>query len=138
MLLSARILVNVTDVNSWEYSLDTNFTQGDANFIYFQLIDQNKDKNTQEFRPSGKRFVPASGATLQTTIGSIDNAFRLVKIATQPFPGDSSIWRIQITATDPVKSGKYALTLELNETGNITRGVTPNSIVVRSLTNVLI
>lgn len=130
MLLSARMLENVASVNDFNYVDQVRFTQGDALFVYFQLVDLNKDVNNQ---PSGKRFMPASGATLSVEVNTINDATTLTKIATQPYANDTSIWRIQILAGDNI-AGTFTMKLALTQSGVVTRGVVNNSISIVSQT----
>jgi hypothetical protein len=130
ILLSGRILLNCVDANSFDFSMENRFTEGDVGYIYFQLVDQNKD---QDARPQGRRYAPAVGATLTVTIASPDSAKVITRSAAQPFVGDPSIWRMAIQTTDGLK-GTYTLQLALVEGANTTRGVMKNvlSIVPQS------
>jgi hypothetical protein len=128
MLLTARPLINVSDVNSWEYADEVKFTQGDQVFVYFQLIDSQKDKT---LKMPGKRYVPATGATLLATLNSIDINKTYTKVATQPFPGDLSIWRIQVLASDTIV-GTLSMKLVLTESGISTYGVVKNMLSVEA------
>jgi hypothetical protein len=121
MLLSARMLNGVADVNHFEAVQTLEFTQGDAPDIYFVLVDASADK---ALNPAGRRFVAGAGATLQVTLQDIDSSVTLVKYATQPFPEDKSIWKFSF---DPVTDsaamaglvGTYALKLKLTEPGPV-------------------
>ncbi len=122
MLLTARPLINVANVNTWEYADQVKFTQGDQVLVYFQLIDAIKDTS---LKMPGKRYVAASGATLIATVNSIDINKTYAKVATQPFPGDLSIWQIQILASDQCV-GTLTIKLALLESGLTTHGVIKN------------
>lgn len=128
MLLSARLLNNVANVNSFDYSTESRFTEGDALTIYLQLVDVNKDSN---LKPAGRRYTPATGSTLQVTVQNLNSAKTLVKTATQPFTGDNSIWSFTVGATDGLK-GTYTLQLQLTESSVITRGTVKNALAVES------
>jgi hypothetical protein len=127
MLLSARILQNVTGVNDWEVADEVRFTEGDSLYVFLMLTDLNKDKDIQRIRPSGRRYVPATGATLQVTVQSIDSAKTLVRIAVQPFANDPSIWKFQIMSTDSLR-GTYSIKLALTEGATVTHGVMKNGV----------
>lgn len=126
ILLSGRVLVNCTDVNTFDFSTENKFTEGDAGYVYFQLVDQNKDAG---MRPAGRRYTPAASATLTVTILSPDSAKTIARTAAQPFVGDLSIWRIAINATDALK-GTYSLQLVLVEGAVTTRGVIKNALSI--------
>lgn len=92
MLLSARMLVSVKDVNSYREVSEVQGRAGSTIDVSLQLIDEE----------TGRRFIPATGATLAVGIRSIDVHKRLVKSATNPFPDDRSIWRFSIDARDGI------------------------------------
>lgn len=137
MLLSARILQNVSGVNDWEHADQLKFTEGDTLYVHFQLIDSNKDRQNQGFKPSGKRYIPATGATLQATIQNVNSAKTLVKTAVQPYSGDLSIWRIQLTSSDALSSGTFSVNLSLTESGVVTRGVIKNALSVEPQSGIM-
>jgi hypothetical protein len=123
MLLSCRILTQVSDPNAFNYADEFQMTQGDTARIYFQLVDLSQDKALQQFKPVGRRFCPATGATLQVVLDNIDDAIRVTRAATQAFPtADSSIWYVDLLATDKI-SGTVNMALTLTEPGpKVTKG----------------
>jgi hypothetical protein len=132
MLLSTRILNNVAGVNSFEYVQAATFTAGDTPSVYFQLIDASVDRATQGFVPAGRRFMPAAGATLEVTLDSVDNARKIVRSASQPFPLDPSIWKVDILSTDNIK-GTVSMALKLTEGIKITRGRLTAALLISSV-----
>lgn len=124
MILSCRILDNVVDVNDYDIVPQFEATQGDTNTVYIQLVDSASNKASAGFNPPGKRYIPAVGSTLTVLANSLDDAKKVTRIATQPFPLDGSIWSFQILGTDPIV-GTCNLKLTLNETGVMLRGVAP-------------
>lgn len=130
MLLSARILKDVAGVNSFEYTNTVGeMTEGDSQTLYIQLIDASLDTPGQGFNPNGRRYVPASGATLSLVFGNIDDAKKVMRAATQPFPGDLSIWSVSILSTDKLR-GTVSLSLTLTEGVKVTRGRIANALSV--------
>lgn len=123
MLLSVRILQDVTTVNSYDYVDRGSWTKGDTTILYLQLIDLSKDRAGQGFVPAGRRYCPASGATLAVTIDSLDSSKKITdRVATQPYPTlDPSIWAIAITSADTV-SGTCAVRVTLTQSSVVTRG----------------
>lgn len=130
MLLSCRILVDVASANRYSSSNQLQFTEGDQLTMYIQLIDASLDRADQGFNPSGRRYVPASGATLSVTFDSNDNAKKVSRSASKPFAGDDSIWSIPIQASDPI-TGTVNLRLTLTESGVVTRGIVQAAVLVR-------
>lgn len=131
MLLSARILSHVDGINSWEVVDSAEWTQGDSTSLYLQLTDASIDRAERGFNPPGRRYCPVSGATLQVKINSIDSTKTFTKTATQPFPGDTSIWKIDIAAADGIQ-GSPDLLLVLTESGVVKRGRVANAIRVHA------
>lgn len=119
MLLSARILTDVSGVNAFVFTDAVEFTEGDGPTIYFQLIDASLDR---DLRPAGRRYMAASGAMLEVVVHSIDDAKKVTRYASQPFPQDPSIWALALTSTDKVK-GTCSLKLTLTEGSKVTRGM---------------
>lgn len=131
MILSARILQSVGGVNDFTYADQFEMVEGDTPLIYFQLIDAAKDRAVDAFKPSGKRYVPASGATLSVVIDHIDDAKKITRAATQPFPGDPSIWTLQIMSVDNLR-GTRSLKLMLSESGVSKNGFVKGAIRVEA------
>jgi hypothetical protein len=129
MLLSARILNNVANVNVFSYDDTARFTEGDAPEIYFQLIDASLDRASDGFSPGGRRYMPAAGATLQITLGFIDDSKKVIRTAVQPFASDPSIWKLALLSTDQVR-GTADLQLRLTEGSKVTSGVLRQAISV--------
>jgi len=130
MILSCRILDNVVDVNNFDYVNQFESTQGDANTIYFQLMDASVDKASGGFVPPGRRYMPAVGATLIVIVDTLDDAKKINRSAVQPFATqDPSLWSFQILSTDPIR-GTSNLKLTLSEGLKITRGVARTAISI--------
>lgn len=133
MLLSIRMLNGVGSVNNFEYVSSVEFTEGDAPTIYFQLVDMSVDKL---LRPAGRRYMPASGATLQCVIKNIENFdpthdHSITRYATQPYAADPSIWQLVLMPTDRIR-GTCSISLLLTEGMVITRGLGSNVISAKS------
>lgn len=121
MRLSARMLDNVSSVNSFAYVDQVEFTEGDATRVYFQLIDVTQDKGAQGFKPAGRRYMPAAGATLSVTLENIDDDKAITRAASQYSALDPSIWYVTIMATDVIR-GTVNLALALTQSSVVTRG----------------
>ena len=132
MLLSAQIL-NLYSVNSYEIAQSAFWTIGDTTSFYLRLVDASLDRPEQGFYPAGRRYVPASGSTLQVKFNAITSTVASTKTAVQPFPTlDPSIWRVDITSTDKFV-GSMDLILVLNEAGTIKNGRVPQAINVHNV-----
>lgn len=116
------MLDSVANANTFNYVDRIEFTEGDAVRVYFQLVDLTQDKATAQYKPAGRRYIPASGATLQVSLLNIDDEKAIVeRSAAKPFSGDDSIWYVDVASTDKVR-GTVAMTLKLTEGGKVTRG----------------
>lgn len=122
MLLSAKLLNNVSGVNSFTVSEQTHLTEGDTPIFYLRLVDKN---STLE------RYVPEDGATLSVIIKSVNDIKTYTKIATNPFPNDTSIWAFQMLSTEPLK-GSVSLQLILTEGTVVTRGAVKDALLIHS------
>lgn len=122
MILGARFLKDVASVNSYEIDDTAGFTEGDVVSVYFQLIDISLDKAIQGFQPAGRRYMPAVGATLQCVVQNIDDSIKVTRFATNPFPTDLSIWKLDFFATDKIR-GTANLQMIVTEGTKVTRGL---------------
>lgn len=133
MLLSARLLNNVKDVNTYEVTSVLEFTAGDNPVIALQLIDATADRN---FDPPGRRYVPAPSSALIITLKSSQSNVTIQRNAVQPFGAlDGSIWQLQlIQGVDPIASlvGTYGLKLDLIQGGVHTFGWVPQALDIAS------
>lgn len=121
MLLSCRFLNKVADVNTFSYTNQLNFTQGDTTTVYLQVVDASIDLPTEGFNPPYRRYMPQAGATLKVTLDNLNTSKKIVRFATQPFPLDPSIWSFPILATDQLV-GTVSILLQLTEGVIVTYG----------------
>lgn len=114
MLLNIRPLNNVATVNSFEVSDSIEIYEGDAQDIYFQLIDAKADLAHHGFNPPGRRYMPPDGSTLTVKFVNIDDTKVINRVATQPFSQDPSIFKISVLSSDPF-AGTVSMNLTLTE-----------------------
>jgi hypothetical protein len=132
MLLSFRFLNGVANVNVFDVASSIEIAQGDTQDLYVQLIDASLDRIDQGFNPSGRRYMPATGATMNVTFTNTDTGpsitgdfalsprinpsvqNKFTRAAVQPFPGDSSIWKVSLLASDPL-NGTVQMKVVLTE-----------------------
>ena len=131
MLLSARILKDCASVNSFEYADSAQFTKGDVVDVYFQLIDASLDTASENFIPPGRRYMPASGATLSIVVENINDAVKITRTATQPYATDGSIGKVSFFASDVIE-GTSNLRLTLTEGLKVTKGLLKNAFRIQS------
>jgi hypothetical protein len=114
MKLSARPLSCVSGVNDFLPTTQVEFTAGDNTTVYLQLVDIEKRPSSYGWNPPGQRYVPSVGATLTITFLNLDDAKQFSRVASQPFPQDSSIWAVSVLSSDPV-AGTGSLKCVLTE-----------------------
>jgi hypothetical protein len=135
MLLSARVLNDVANVNSFEVAEALSWTEGDSVDLYVQLIDSSLDTDMKGFYPAGRRYMPPALSTLSVQLQNIDNAKVINRLAVQPFPEDASIWKVTILSTDTIH-GSPQVMLTLTEPTRTIRGIVKNSIKIQTTSNV--
>jgi hypothetical protein len=116
MKLSARPLIEVANVNSFDVATQVEFSVGDTFSFYFQLTDLEKNRVQYGWNPPGLRYVAATDATLALTFQNIDRAKEFVRAASRPFAADGSIWSVPLLATDPLH-GTVSIRAVLTEGG---------------------
>lgn len=125
MVLSLSFLQDVGGVNSFSYASNLQLGAKSATTLYFQLIDTSISVPLNapfSGLQTGRRLMPAVGATVQLILNNLDNAKKLTRTASQPFVQDASIWSIPILNTDFLTGGTIEVQLLLNESGLITNG----------------
>jgi hypothetical protein len=129
MQLGLRFLRDVANVNVFRHTDRHEMFEGDTTYVYFQLVDRTVDRPSEGFSPPFRRYCPASGATLQVTLESIDMAKGLTRSASQPFAQDPSIWRQQLLSTDVVR-GIVSVVVRLTEGSEVHSARFPAGIAV--------
>lgn len=133
MILGVRFLSNVASVNSFDFAASAEFAEGDTPQVYLQLTDASRCRSVDGWKPQGFRYAPAAGATLVAVVGNIDDARKLTRTCTQPFPGDASVWLLPMTASDVIR-GTADLKLTLTEGATVHRALLNAAFRVRSST----
>lgn len=132
MKLTARMLSNVRDANSFEWAETVQMSEGDSPIVYFQLVDASLDRYNQGFSPAGRRYCPAAGSILMVVLDNVDDARVVTRVAMQPFPSDPSIWAISLMPTDKLV-GTVNMKLNLTQAGVVTSGYLSAALSVDSL-----
>lgn len=131
MLLSARPLRDVADVNHFRVADEWQMTEGDSMPLYFQLVDKSLDIAEEGFKPPFRRYAPAPGATVQITFESIDMAKQIIRYAVQPFTQDPSIWKIILLPTDPLR-GTVQMRIKLTEGSVVSYGLVQPALAIEN------
>jgi hypothetical protein len=135
VLLSCRMLNSVSDVNHWDLVESLELSEGSLpDDVYLVLVDESQDRFHQGFSPDGRRYCPPAGSTLSVTFDNLDDAKKVTRSATQPFPGDASIWKVALLTSDAGKiRGTVNLKLTLTEPSKTIKGALKAAMSVRSL-----
>ena len=127
MLLSARFLNDVSNVNSFSYATSLEFNKGTTQTVYFQLIDRSLLLAINGFNPEGRRYVPPAGSTLSVYLVNVEDGKKILRPASQAFVGlDGSIWSLPIFGTDPL-DGTVTIGLTLTQPGGVVLTSTINA-----------
>ncbi len=122
MVLSARVLDSVANVNIWSYAKAAQGSAGSNFDLYLQLTDMAQLLMTQGWSPAGQRYCPPAGSLLQVSVAAVDDDFKITKIATQPWATlDASVWQVSYLPTDFPMGGTFSIRLVLTEPGGIVR-----------------
>jgi hypothetical protein len=115
VILSARLLKNVANVNQWQYTAQWNLAEGQPSEVYFQLVDLEKDPTTQvskAFPDNPLRYISsATSLSAQVSFDSLDNSEIIIVSAIQPFANDRSIFKLNLTAAQIPSSGNVKFTI---------------------------
>jgi hypothetical protein len=123
MILSCTFLSDVGGVNAYREAPTFLMSEGDQVDVYIQLRDISVNPAAQGFKPVGRRYMPATGATLSVSLSnSFDDARVVSKVCTQPYASDPSIWKFTILSTDPIK-GTRNVQLTLTESAVVKKGI---------------
>lgn len=114
MLLSARAIADAQSINGFRYATEVTLNRGDAGTFSFQLVDLDQMLPQHGYNPPGLRYIPADGATVTVQFQNLDAAKQFSRVATNPFPGDKSIFRVAILGSDPL-DGTQSLKITLIE-----------------------
>lgn len=122
MRLSIAVLDPSSTLNSLKYIDSASFSSGDTGEIWMQLIDLDSPLAPNVY----SRYMPASGATLNVSFFSNNDANAFVKPATQPIPADPSIWKVVLNANDTTIMAGPNLGLKLTQGGSIINAIARN------------
>ena len=135
MRLNAKILKNVAGVNNWAYANQASIQEGQANEIYFQIVDWDQIPGTDKsiaLPDAPLRYIPQGAViSLSASFPSIDSAQEFSVVGTQPFPDDKSIWKVTLLSNQVPKSGNFKI--KLVEDGSAKNILAKNALSVNLL-----
>jgi len=100
MKLAFQLLNNVQNVNSFKEVLSLSLVQGNADKIYFRLVDMDQKTADGEYL----RYVPVPGYTVQISFVHIDSNQNISRSAVQPYPSDDrSILYVDVLAGESLQ-----------------------------------
>jgi len=119
MQLSIRLLDDVGSVNRLQAVTELNLSGSPGPLdIYFQFIDRQADPSD-----AACRYVPNTGATTRLMFRHANDAKVMDKVASQPFAGDGSIWKVSLLAIESaLLSGTVNLSFQLTEGTSVRSG----------------
>jgi hypothetical protein len=136
MRISARILVNVVNVNYWRYGNQAIVREGQINEIYFKLVNLDQsvypnEKNSLNPENPIRYMSQANSIIVQAAFDSLDSNAVLNITATQPFVDDKSIFKLTLNANQLPSSGNFKITI--NEDGSVKTFIVKQAISVETL-----
>jgi hypothetical protein len=132
MKLSIKILENVSSVNHWNYASEATLQEGDVNEIYLQVVDSSKQVPINDSQWP-LRYMLKDTPSLTAEFPSIDDAQVFEIVATQPYPEDSSIWKLSFASNKTPKAGAFKITIV---EGSISRSFIVNNMLVVEYLNI--
>ena len=103
MRLSAQILENVHNINSYEVVSEAHLSDSGPNYIYIQIVDLSK---------KGIRYMSQAAAySVSAMFTDIDDSQEFEITASQPFVDDKSIFKITFASTQVPNSGAFVIKL---------------------------
>ena len=130
MVLTLLPLNAVASVNVWQFDDVVAFTEGDPTSAYFMLVDSTVDRSRT---PAGKRYIPATAATMTCAIEAMDDTKKISRSASNPFPDDRSIWKLDFYSTDSLR-GTAGIRFTLTEGTAVRTGYAKSVLRVQSKT----
>lgn len=122
MRLTSKIIKNYVNLNAWEYSDMAYVREGEANTVYFQLVDLDR----------GIRYLsPESTLSINVVFPSIRSDRVFTVAATQVSPDDKSIWKVFLTPTQLPASGP--MKFEFTENAAVKKWVVYHTLSVELL-----
>ena len=100
MYLTIKMLENVANINNYDMVDQAIVFEGQVNSIYFQLFNKSKDL---------RYMSQASSIEVSLIFPSIDDAKEIEIVASNPFPDDKSIYKIDLTSSQLPNSGGVIL-----------------------------
>lgn len=115
MRINAKIIKNVASVNQWEYATEATVQEGQANTIYFQLVDLDKThpgEKSKTLPDFPLRYLSqATSISASVTFPALNPEDEIVVNATQPFSDDKSIWKVDLTSDQVPFGGNIVVAL---------------------------
>ena len=105
MRLSAKPIIGYIDNNHWKNATEIKIRQGEANVLYFQLVDLEQDS----IRYMSEAAVVSMNVVFPSLSGDT------TKIAIVADAVDNSIWKVNILDTDVISGGNVKF--EITEDG---------------------
>jgi len=97
MKFSVKFLKNVANVNTFQYTSQWSISEGYSHVLYFQITDKLKDDL--------RYLSQATDLDVSVIFLDITESSEIIKVATQPFNDDRSIWSITLDATEVPNPG---------------------------------
>lgn len=120
MRLSAQILKNFQNVNSFQKASEWTIRLDEPNTLYFQLVDLDQD---------GLRYIPTgTNPSVQVVFPAVNPNNVITKTAIAVSTLDGSLWKVDLLSTEKPSSGNVQFIL--TEGGVVRRFVVMQGLIV--------
>lgn len=137
MRLSAKIVKNVNNVNSWQHANQAYMAEGQENTLYIQLVNLDistavEGEKSPAFPQYPMRYLSqASALGVSVTFPALVDDEEITISGIQPFADDKSIWKFTIPSNKTPNTGYIKITVI--EDGVSKSFMVRNAIVVEML-----
>lgn len=133
MRLGIRMLNNTSTLNTLMYVNQVRVNPGESYTVLFQLVDLDQQDPYQQKAPI--RYIPAPGSNITINLISINKANNILKIPSNPFSQDGSIWSFNLNTADTTSMAGVNMQVTLLENGQTRIGTAEAAIVVGPQSN---
>lgn len=127
MAFTVKMLSSSTTVNNLIMVNQIEVASGEAMDLYFQLVNINPTPGVCPMR-----YIPAAGSVVTVKIqGNGLTSQTIIKTATLAFPGDSSVYVVNLSALETASLGSVNLEVTVDDgAGNIQMGMATSGLIL--------
>ena len=120
MRLGLKMLNSSSSLNAISYLNQVLINPNDTATVMFQLVDLDQ---------GGQRYIPATGAMVTINLTSINIANNIMKIPTNPFSDDRSVWAFNLLASETAVAAGVNMKVTLTQGADV-KSATAEGVVI--------